>query len=79
MKLRKGDIIYNQEIPENEKWEDTLKRNELEIFQVKDEDMLGNGTFDVECYIVKDGKLILKNTRKSVPKNENLVKENIFF
>ena len=35
MEIRRGDVFYNQKIPENEIWEDTLKRELLQIVQVE--------------------------------------------
>ena len=35
MEIRRGDVFYNQKIPKNEVWEDTLKRELLQIMQIE--------------------------------------------
>ena len=63
MELRKGDVYYNQEIPTEEFWEDTLKRDDLKIFQLNDPvgiDVLDK--LNVTMYRPENGELAIADS-----------------
>lgn len=58
--LRKGDIYYNQQIPTEELWEDTLKKEDLRIYQL--DVPVGVevfNMFNVTMYKPENGKLVV--------------------
>lgn len=60
MKIGRGYIFYNQEIPDDEVWSDTLKRDNLIIIQVgrEAESALYKGKFNVTIYTTSSHCLI---------------------
>jgi len=68
-KFGRGYVFYNQEIPDDEVWEDTLKRENLVITQIGRESE--NRKFEVTTHTVRDGLLVLKHetlTKKEIQK-----------
>ncbi len=63
MDLRRGDIYYNQEIPNEESWGDTLKKEDLRIFQLDNPvgiDVLNK--FNITMYKPENGELVIADS-----------------
>jgi len=76
MDLRRGDVYYNEVIPTDEIWEDTLKRSNLQIMQLD----LAKGAstyniFHVLIFVTDGEKLVLFNASDMDKKEiENYIK-----
>jgi len=60
MGIRRGDVYYNQIIPQEEEWEETLKRKDLIVWQIGRQNK--NRDYSVDVFTIKAGKLKLSNT-----------------
>jgi hypothetical protein len=81
MDISRGNIFYNQVIPEDELWEDTLKRNGLKIIQLhKPSQSIYGEKLNVcimEVKEVKEGELVIvENGDKTIDEIKTLLKES---
>ena len=78
MDISRGNIFYNQVIPEDELWEDTLKRNGLKIIQLhKPSQSIYGEKLNVCIMEVKEGELVIvENGDKTIDEIKTLLKES---
>lgn len=76
MNIGRGCVFYNQEIPDDEIWEDTLKRENLIIVQVgrEAESVLYKGKFNVTIFTTSSDELLIKVDVLSEKEIKKLIK-----
>lgn len=80
MDINRGNVFYNQSIPEDESWEDTLKRDGLRIIQLHKPSLSIYGDKLNVCIMeVKENKLVtVESSDKTINEIKTLLEEQLF-